>query len=167
MPKTNTTCDRIIRGDAFPFLPKLRGTISTPGTSPLFQSVSGPLSCQYDLVSGDAQSVVLMIQATQSGKSVPPCRTVCDGTGCKCNSEHSLDRVDHLLLHSPGMYSACICGDYQVSCSSFEGFPHYYPVCLELSPHPCSHHTPAAAALQGHKLSLQRGGQEFEVLCKI
>ena len=53
------------------------------GNKVLFQTVSGPLSFQYDLLSGDAQSVVLVIQATQSGKSVPPCRTGCDRTGCR------------------------------------------------------------------------------------
>ena len=69
LPNANSTCDRTVRGDAYAFLPKLRGLLTTPGTSPLFWSVgSSLLLCQYDLLSGGEQSVVLTV-------SLAPART--------------------------------------------------------------------------------------------
>ena len=58
---------------------------------------------------GEEQSVVLTVTGTSPGQD---CRTVCDGTGCRC----SLHTVDHILLHSMG-YTQCVCGNYQVLCS--------------------------------------------------
>ena len=72
LPNANSTCDRTIKGDAYPFLPKLRGLLTTPGTSPLFQSVEGSLACQYDLISGGEQSVVLTVSYT-TGQRFLPC----------------------------------------------------------------------------------------------
>ena len=108
VPTRGTMCDLTIRGDAFPFLPKLQGTFTTPATSTLLHTVPGPLSCQYDLVGGEDQSVVLTVTGTSPDQD---CRTVCDGTGCRC----SLHTVDHILLHSKD-YTQCVCGNYQVLC---------------------------------------------------
>ena len=61
LPNGNSTCDRTIKGDAYPFLPKLHGLLIAPCLSLLLQTVSASLSCQYDLISGEDQSVVLTV----------------------------------------------------------------------------------------------------------
>ena len=70
VPNANSTCDRTIKGDAYPFLPKLQGLLTTPGTSPLLKTVSGSLSCQYDLLSGEEQSVLLTVTGSTPSQSV-------------------------------------------------------------------------------------------------
>ena len=109
VPNQGTVCDRTIRGDAFPFLPKLRGTLTT---SPLLQTIPGNLSCKYDLVSGENQSVVVTMVVTSPSKD---CRTVCDGTGCRC-SHHTGDQV---TLHSHHT-TQCACGDYTTHLHSLD-----------------------------------------------
>ena len=118
LPNGNSTCDRTIQGDAYPFLPKLHGLLTTPGTSPLLQTVSGSLSCQYDLLSGEEQSVLLTVTGSTPSQSGPPCRTGCDGTGCQCNSQHSMEEVDYLLILFRNITRGCFCGDFEV-CQSY------------------------------------------------
>ena len=132
LPNANSTCDRTIKGDAYPFLPKLHGLLTAPGPSPLLQTVSGSLSCQYDLISGEEQSVVLTVSdltgqwlwppippvqvtASTPSQAGPVCRTGCDGTGCRCNSPHMLEDVDHLLIRVRNITRGCFCGDFKVS----------------------------------------------------
>ena len=115
LPTAKSTCDRTIRGDAYPFLPKLRRTLNTPGSSPLLQMVSGGLSCKSDLVSGSEQSVVMTLtNTTTPSQTGPPCRTVCDGAGCRCHSLHSMQEVDHLTMLAGDQYSSCFCGNFSV-----------------------------------------------------
>ena len=59
-PNPESMCDQNFRGDAYPFLPKLKGKILTPD-SPLMETVSGSLRCKYSLVSGNKQSVVIKV----------------------------------------------------------------------------------------------------------
>ena len=62
-PHPNTWCDLTVRGDAFPFLPKLAGRISGPSTSPLLWGLEGPLDCTTSLIPGPAQSLILTLQS--------------------------------------------------------------------------------------------------------
>ena len=151
LPNANSTCDHTIKGDAYPFLPKLRGLLTTPGTTPLFQTLKGSLACQYDLISGEEQSVVLTVSyttgqiflphiphiqmtATTPSLSGTLCRTGCDGTGCQCNSPHTLGEVDHILIHSNNVTLGCFCGDFTVTTDLFTSmlinifFQNYLPI---------------------------------------
>ena len=62
-PHPNTWCDLTVRGDAFPFLPKLAGRLSGPSTSPLLWGLEGPLGCTTSLIPGPAQSLILTLQS--------------------------------------------------------------------------------------------------------
>ena len=100
IPSPNTTCDTIIRGDEFSFLPKRRGLISSPSPSPLLYGWAGPLSCSTTLLPGPHQSLLFTL-ATSSLPSSSTCRTGCNGTGCSCHSPQTLEREDHILITSP------------------------------------------------------------------
>ena len=71
-PHPNTWCDLTIRGDAFPFLPKLVGRLSGPSTSPLLWGLEGPLGCTTSLIPGPAQSLILTLQSRYQGSTQSP-----------------------------------------------------------------------------------------------
>ena len=156
LPNSNSTCDRIIRGDAYPFLPKLRGTLTTPGSSPLLQMVTGSLSCESDLVCGPGQSVVLTVTSSNHSQTGPPCRTGCDGAGCRCHSLHSMQEVDHLLVLSSGdKYSSCFCGDFAVGSHIVRNSRPVNYSLLEIPANYIFKQKPAQFGLQSFKISLQ------------
>ena len=62
-PHPNSWCDLTVRGDAFPFLPKLAGRLSGPSTSPLLWGLEGALGCTTSLIPGPAQSLILTLQS--------------------------------------------------------------------------------------------------------
>lgn len=88
--------------------------IDNTGVQHLHWGVEGNIICNQEFVPSVNQSITIKVISLENMSTHPNCITQCGDSGCRCVSNSSIQKVDHLLIiNSDGKEVACLCGSFQ------------------------------------------------------